>query len=109
MVRAVECVKERLLRATAALEVAGVPCAVVGGHAVASWVATVDDSAVRNTPDVDILLDRCELGAAIPALTKAGFIFQTIKGVAMFLDGPKARSVTPSTSSSPERRFVRMT
>ena len=36
MVRAVEKVRERLLRATAALENAAVPYAVVGGNAVAT-------------------------------------------------------------------------
>ena len=55
MVRAVEKVRERLLRATAALEKAGVPYAVAGGNAVAVWVTRVDESAVRNTRDVDIL------------------------------------------------------
>ena len=44
-------VRERLLRATAALNQAGIPYAVVGGNAVASWVATVDEgrSAIRGT------------------------------------------------------------
>lgn len=42
MVWAVQRVRERLLRATAALEAAGVPYAVVGGNAVAAWVARVD-------------------------------------------------------------------
>jgi hypothetical protein len=56
MERAVAKVGERLLRATAALNGAGVPYAVVGGNAVASWVATVDEGAVRNTRDVDLLV-----------------------------------------------------
>src|SRR5438067_424270 len=43
MERAVAKVRERLLRATAALNQAGVPYAVVGGNAVASWVATIQD------------------------------------------------------------------
>jgi hypothetical protein len=38
MVSAVEKVRERLLRATAALERAGITCAVAGGNAVAVWV-----------------------------------------------------------------------
>jgi hypothetical protein len=54
MVRAVEKVRQRLLRATAALERAGVPYAVAGGNAVAAWVTRVDESAVRNTRNVDI-------------------------------------------------------
>src|SRR6267378_4528544 len=37
MEQAVAKVRERLLRATAALNAAGVPYAVVGGNAVASW------------------------------------------------------------------------
>ncbi|MGO9108032.1 MAG: hypothetical protein ACLP9L_02255, partial [Thermoguttaceae bacterium] len=41
MERAVAKVRERLLRAIAALNQAKVPYAVVGGNAVASWVATV--------------------------------------------------------------------
>jgi hypothetical protein len=49
MERAVLKVRERLLRATQALEAAGIPYAVAGGNAVASWVATVDEGAVRTT------------------------------------------------------------
>ena len=49
MERAVAKVRQRLLRATAVLNQAGVPYAVVGGNAVASWVATIDEGAVRTT------------------------------------------------------------
>ena len=45
MVLAVENVRERLRRSTAALEAAGIPYAVVGGNAVAAWVSTVDPGA----------------------------------------------------------------
>lgn len=72
MVRAVELVRERLARATAALEQAGVPYAVIGGNAVAAWVARVDEAAVRNTPDVDILLRRADLPDGRAALEKTG-------------------------------------
>src|SRR5213082_4249517 len=68
MERAVAKVRERLMRATAALNKAGVPYAVVGGHAVASWVATVDEGAVRNTGDVDLLIRREDLPAVTAAL-----------------------------------------
>ena len=88
MVSAVEKVRERLQRATAALEAAGVPYAVIGGNAVAAWVATVDPSAVRNTKDVDILLRRRDLAAAEQALTAAGFTPWETAGVQMFVDGP---------------------
>ena len=49
MFRAVELVQERLNRACGALREAKVPYAVIGGNAVAAWVATIDDGAVRNT------------------------------------------------------------
>ena len=38
-------VKERLKRSVAALDAAGIPHAVVGGHAVAAWVARIDPAA----------------------------------------------------------------
>src|SRR5207247_1855581 len=64
MIHAVEKVRERLQRATSALERAGIPHAVAGGNAVAAWVSRVDESAVRNTQDVDILLRRSDLDRA---------------------------------------------
>src|SRR5262249_38910561 len=92
MVRAVEKVRERLHRAARALEEAQIPYAVIGGNAVAAWVSTVDESAVRNTQDVDILLRRSDLEAAKAALAKAGFVYRHVKGIDMFLDGPKAKA-----------------
>src|SRR5471032_2021818 len=92
MVRAVERVKERLLRATAALEQCGVAYAVVGGNAVAIWVARVDEAAVRNTQDVDILLRRADLDAAAQALAGAGFVRRHVAGIDLFLDGPGAKA-----------------
>jgi hypothetical protein len=47
MVRAVERVRQRLLRATAALDKAGIPYAVAGGNAVAAWVSRVDEAAAK--------------------------------------------------------------
>ena len=92
MVRAVERVRSRLLRASAALEAAGVPYAVAGGNAVAAWVATVDAGAVRNTQDVDILLRRGDLEAAARALAGAGFVRRHVAGMDIFLDGPEAKA-----------------
>jgi hypothetical protein len=91
MVQAVAKAKQRLIRAVNALEAAGVPHAVAGGHAVAAWVSRVDEAAVRNTPDVDILLRRADFNAATVALTSAGFVPAHVKGVDLFLDGPDAR------------------
>ncbi len=92
MVRAVEKVRLRLLRAATALEQANVPYAVVGGNAVAAWVARMDETAVRNTQDVDILLRRGDLETAKNALAAAGFVYRHVKGVDMFLDGPEAKA-----------------
>jgi hypothetical protein len=92
VVRAVEKVRERLLRAAGALERAGVPYAVAGGNAVALWVSRVEESAVRNTRDVDILIRRSDLDAARDALTAAGFIHRHSSGLDLFLDGPDAKA-----------------
>ncbi len=92
MVSAVDKVRDRLLRATAALEEAGVLYAVVGGNAVAAWVARVDEAAVRNTQDVDILVRRSDFAAAQAALASAGFSYRHVGGIDIFLDGPNAKA-----------------
>jgi len=92
MVNAVEKVRQRLLRATAALEKATVPYAVAGGNAVAAWVSRVDEAAARNTRDVDILLRRADLPAATVALEKVGFVYRHVASIDMFLDGPQAKA-----------------
>jgi hypothetical protein len=91
MERAVAKVRDRLLRATSALNRAGVPYAVVGGNAVASWVATIDEGAVRNTRDIDLLVRREDLPAITTAMTAAGFIPAEVLDVTMFLDGANAK------------------
>ncbi len=91
MERAVAKVRERLLRATAALNDAGIPYAVVGGNAVASWVATVDEGAVRNTRDVDLLVRRSDLDKVTSALQRVGFVPDELLEVVMFRDGPEGK------------------
>lgn len=92
MVRAVEKVRERLLRATAALSAACIPYAVIGGNAIAAWVSTVDESAVRNTRAVDILIAREDLSLAITALEDVGFVYRHSASMDLFLDGPDAKA-----------------
>ncbi|HEV3340694.1 MAG TPA: hypothetical protein VG125_10065 [Pirellulales bacterium] len=92
MVRAVEKVRDRLLRTARALEAAAVPYAVAGGNAVAAWVSRVDEAAVRNTQDVDILLRRCDLERAIAAMGSVGFVYRHVSGIDLFLDGPGAKA-----------------
>lgn len=91
MERAVEKVQERLRRAVAALESAGLPYAVVGGHAVRIWVSQVDEAAVRNTKDVDLLVRRSDLETMKTAMAAAGFVYREAAGLAMFLDGPDGK------------------
>src|SRR5262245_54093182 len=91
MERAVAKVRERLLRATAALNGAGIPYAVVGGNAVASWVATIDEGAVRNTRDIDLLVRRQDLAAISAALQQAGFVRDELLDVVMFRDGVQGK------------------
>src|SRR5436190_10207103 len=90
MIRAVEKVRDRLRRAVAALEAAGLPYAVAGGNAVAAWVSRVEESAVRNTQDVNILIRRSDLEAAKQAMGRSGFIYRHAASIDMFLDGPHA-------------------
>jgi len=92
MVRAVEKVRERLMRAVGALSSAGIPYAVVGGNAVAAWVARVDEAAVRNAQAVDILIRRADLERTIAALTSIGFVYKHSSGIDMFLDGLEANA-----------------
>ena len=92
MIRAVEAVRQRLVRAASALDQAGIPYAVAGGNAIAAWVSRVDQAAVRNTQDVDILMRRSDLDRAKAALATAGFIYRHVSGLDIFLDGPNAKA-----------------
>jgi len=92
MIQAVEDVRRRLYRAAAALDAAGVPYAVIGGNAVAAWVSRVDKAAVRNTQDVDLLLQRSDLERAKAALEGVGFVYRHAASIDMFLDGPTAKA-----------------
>jgi len=93
MIAAVEKVRDRLLRAAKALEAAEIPYAVAEDNAVAAWVSRIDEAAVRNTRDVDILLRRADLESARRALESAGFIYRRAAslgqpgGLELFLDG----------------------
>src|SRR5580658_7166761 len=88
---AAEKVKERLRRATKALDDAGVLYAVAGGNAVAEWVARIDEDAVRNTRDVDLLVRRADLPAARSALEAAGFVYHHLIDIDTFIDGPQGK------------------
>lgn len=83
---AIEKVRRRLLRAAAALDGAKIP------YAVAAWVSRVDEAAVRNTQDVDIVLRRADLPAARKVLEESGFVYRHVASMEMFLDGENAKA-----------------
>ena len=56
-----------------ALEAAGVPYAVVGGSAVAAWVASIVPAATRTTKDIDLLVRRADLDRITAELGRPGF------------------------------------
>lgn len=99
MEQGIEKVRRRLLRAAGALRAAGLPYAVVGGNAVAAWVSRVDETAVRNTRDVDILVRRADFEKIRSALENAGFVYRQVSALGragrmdLFLEsaGGKAR------------------
>jgi hypothetical protein len=85
-VMALDDLTARLNRITKALEDRKVSYALVGGQAVAIWVATKDPAAVRTTKDVDILLRRDDLPKARASALSAGMDYFEVMNVGMFLD-----------------------
>ena len=98
MEQGIEKVRRRLLRAAEALRAAELPYAVVGGNAVAAWVSRVDESAVRNTRDVDILVRRADFEKIRNALESAGFVYRQVSALGrsgrmdLFLDSADAKA-----------------
>ena len=98
MEQGIEKVRKRLLRAAGALRAAGLSYAVVGGNAVAAWVSRVDESAVRNTRDVDILVRRTDFAQIRTVLEQAGFVYRQVSALGrrgrmdLFLDSAEAKA-----------------
>src|SRR5207253_8745597 len=105
--RAVEKVRNRLLRATAALDKAGVAYAVAGGNAVAAWVGKVDQAAVRFTQDVDLLIRRHDLDKARAAVETAAFAYRHPAAAAWSPAGPLATARAAVHIPSPGQHFRR--
>ncbi len=85
-VMALDEVTDRLQRIAGALESGAVPYALVGGQAVALWVATKDPTAVRTTKDVDLLIRREDLPRARAAALSVNLDYLEVVGVGMFLE-----------------------
>ena len=93
MIRAVEEVRERCAETAAkALDAASIPYAVIGGNAVANWIASIDKGSVRNTRDVDILIRREDLDAAKAGDGRGrGFDYAFTSGVHLFVRRPDGK------------------
>ncbi len=83
---AVERVERRLRRVAAALDGAGIPYAVIGGNAVAAWVARADPSATRATKDVELLVRHDDLECITATLGVLDFERQDLRGLVLFID-----------------------
>ncbi len=85
-VMAVERVERLLANVARALDGAGIEYAVIGGNAVAAWVSTVDEGAVRATKDVDLLVRPEDLSAIDEALRPLNLVRVEVLGVHMYVD-----------------------
>ena len=85
-VMALEEVTQRMNRITAAFDSHQVPYALIGGQAVAVWVASKEPGLVRTTKDVDLLLDRRNLEQAKQAAGTVDMEYHFVNGIGMFLE-----------------------
>src|SRR5438552_15175608 len=85
-VMAMERVEKRLRKVTAALDADGIRYAVVGGNAVALWVAKADPAATRTTKDVDLLVNRGDLDRISQVMRSLGFAVQDLRRLVLFVD-----------------------
>lgn len=69
----------------------GIPYAVIGDNAVATWVASCDESAVRATRDEDILLRKSDIQRAADTLAPLGFISADVAGMPVFMEASDPR------------------
>ena len=94
-----------LRRATRELDEAGVLYAVVGGNAVAEWVARVDEEAIRNTRDVDILVRRGDFAAAKAASKRQGSSTIFSSTSMSLLTDPRESQAVVCICCSPVRKY----
>ncbi len=91
---AMEQVERRLRKVTAALEEAGIRHALIGGNAVAIWIAKADPSATRTTKDVDLLVERRDLDRIDRVMRGLGFEKHELRRLVLFVEreAPSRRS-----------------
>lgn len=83
---AMERVERRLKTVTAALDAAGIRYAVIGGNAVACWVAKADPAATRTTKDVDLLVDPADIDRISEVMAGLGFVKHDLRRLVLFVD-----------------------
>ncbi|MBK8271159.1 MAG: nucleotidyltransferase family protein [Planctomycetes bacterium] len=83
---AMDRIEQRLHRVTTALDAAQIPYAVVGGNAVAVWVAKADPAATRTTKDVDLLVSRLDVDRITSVMQQLGFIREDLRSLVLFID-----------------------
>ncbi|MGB2987775.1 MAG: nucleotidyltransferase family protein [Phycisphaerae bacterium] len=85
-VMAMERVEQRLRKVTAVLDAAGIRYAVIGGNAVAAWIAKADPAATRTTKDVDLLVQAADLERITEVMRQLGFRREDLRRLVLFLD-----------------------
>jgi len=83
---AMDRVEKRLLKVTRALDDAGIPYAVIGGNAVAAWVARIDPAATRTTIDVDLLVNQQDVDRIANVMQELGFKREDLRRLILFTD-----------------------
>jgi len=85
-VMAMDRVEKRLRQVSAALDAEGIPYAVVGGNAVAAWVARIDPAATRATKDVDLLVRQDDDQRISRVMARLGFTREDLRRPVLFID-----------------------
>jgi hypothetical protein len=90
----VERLKDSAIRLAAVMKKAGIQYRVVGGYATFMHVDRIDPVKARLTADVDVAVDRADLGRLREAAAEYGFQFRHVSGVDMLVeaDEPRART-----------------
>lgn len=84
--------RAKAVRVSHALSAANIPHAIVGGMAVLGHVFRVNPAAIRNTRDLDMLLNRADLDKAATVFKTLGFSYRKVMGIPAFV--PPREAVT---------------
>ncbi len=88
MINAVEAVDRRQTHCVEAFQRNGIAYAIVGGRAAMAWVDSIEPSAIRTTPNVDLLVERSDLDQIIELICGGGWAYEVINGWHTFAESP---------------------